>query len=190
MIKINEIELYKTKYEGYYISKDGKYIASFRKLGVGLVDSFQRFLKFQLDKDGYYEVTLNINKKPYYKKVHQIVAETFLATPTAPNLVVDHINSDRKDNNYKNLQYVTNRYNIQKGRLGVKPKIAKKVILNVDGIHQNFLSIKDAMDSINKHPSAYYRMRNNNIGGRFDYKVIKFEENVETKTTYIELSKK
>lgn len=189
IIIIQGENFYQTPYEGYYVTIDGKKIASFRKLGMGLSHEFQRFLKYKLDKDGYYEVTLNINKKTYYKKVHQIVAETFLGKPKNLSLVIDHKNSNRTDNHYKNLHYVTVKYNVRKGRLGVKPACAKKIVLNIDGFSIEYNSIKDAMKSIGKCASAYYRMKNNNIGGRFEYKVIKFEENVETKTTYIYLNK-
>lgn len=55
------------------------------------------------DRRGYYRVDL-LGK---HKKVHRLVAERFLPAPTEDNLVVDHIDRNRKNNCASNLRYVS-----------------------------------------------------------------------------------
>lgn len=45
-------------------------------------------------------------------KVHRLIAETFLIKE--PNMVIDHIDNNKINNNIENLEYVSNRYNILK----------------------------------------------------------------------------
>lgn len=173
------LEFYQTPYEGYKVSKCG-IIVSYRIPGGGFDYSRKpRYLSYKTDRDGYLEVLLSVDSKRYYKKVHQIVAETFLEKEDS-SLVVDHIDANRKNNHVDNLRYITVRLNTQRGRVGIKPSIAKIVDLKVGDSTERFYSIKDAMASIGKSPSAYYRMKSGNIGSRFEYEVISFREGVET----------
>lgn len=173
------LEFYQTPYEGYKVSKCG-IIVSYRIPGGGFDYSRKpRYLSYKTDRDGYLEVLLSVDSKRYYKKVHQIVAETFLEKEDS-SLVVDHIDANRKNNHVDNLRYITVRLNTQRGRVGIKPSIAKIVDLKVGDNTERFYSIKDAMESIGKSLSAYYRMKSGNIGSRFEYEVISFREGVET----------
>ena len=76
--------------------------------------------------------------------------------------------------------------NVRKARKGLKPKIAKNVTLTLDGNTKEFFSIKDAMRSIGCSPSAYYRMRDGTISARFRFKVMLFNEGVETTEIILE----
>ena len=82
-------------------------------------DITNKFLKAGTDKDGYRYVVLTIDKKPYTKKVHRLVAECFLPN-FCQNLEVDHINDIRNDNRLCNLQMVTHQKNMYKTRGKVK----------------------------------------------------------------------
>ena len=63
-------------------------------------------LKLQIDKDGYYIVTLRKNGVAKTWGVHRLVAEAFLPNPN--NLPqVHHKNHDTKDNRIQNLVWVT-----------------------------------------------------------------------------------
>lgn len=75
-------------------------------------------LKDGLDSKGYCNVRLSKNKVAKTKRVHQLVAIAFLNhTPDGTNkLVVDHINNIKADNRLENLQILTNRENISKGK--------------------------------------------------------------------------
>lgn len=61
---------------------------------------------------GYNKVRLYKNKSSKIIKVHQLVAMTFLNhIPNSFNIVVDHIDGNRLNNNLINLRLVTNREN-------------------------------------------------------------------------------
>ena len=59
---------------------------------------------------GYFFVILCKNEKKHRKKIHRIVAETFLCNPKNKKQV-DHINGERQDNRLKNLRWVTHSEN-------------------------------------------------------------------------------
>ena len=93
-------------YEGLYgITSCGK-VWSYKK---------KKFLSPGENGDGYLFVILckNNEMKKYY--IHRIVAEAYLPNPE--NLPqVDHIDNDRTHNYLNNLQWITHRDNVRKGR--------------------------------------------------------------------------
>ena len=71
-----------------------------------------RVLKQSNDKDGYLQVSIQINRKRNTKRVHQLVAQTFISNPD--NLPqVNHKDCDRTNNNVENLEWCDNSYNVQ-----------------------------------------------------------------------------
>jgi len=93
------------------IGYKGIYIVS----NLGRVKSLkfnkEKILKSVINSNGYYTVVL-YNNNTKTRKVHQLVAESFLDhKPCGHKLVVDHINDIKTDNRVKNLQIVTQRYN-------------------------------------------------------------------------------
>lgn len=66
-----------------------------------------RILKLQDDRRGYYRVDI----KGKHRKVHQLIADRFLPAPTEENLVIDHIDRNRRNNNASNLRWVSKSVN-------------------------------------------------------------------------------
>jgi hypothetical protein len=66
-----------------------------------------RILRPEDDRRGYERVSL----WGRHQKVHRLVAQRFLPAPTDENVVVDHIDRNRMNNNVSNLRWVSHREN-------------------------------------------------------------------------------
>ena len=86
-------------YEGLYqVSNFGK----IKSIGY----KKKKILKPTQDHYGYLNVTLYKNKNKKAKRIHRLVAEAFIANPeNKPE--IDHIDTDKLNNNVKNLRWVT-----------------------------------------------------------------------------------
>ena len=112
MTEIND-EIWKEipNFDDYMISNKGR-VKSFRCK----VNKNGKIRKYYLNA-GYYAVLLtNNNGKPVFKKIHRLLAELFIPNPD--NLpYVDHIDSNRLNNNINNLRWASfsqNSYNQNK----------------------------------------------------------------------------
>ena len=99
MLKIKDIE----KFEDYTIDTNGN-VFSKRK---------NKYLKQTINKFGYCKVTLQKNKLKKMFSVHRLVASAFI--PNLSNLPqVNHINGNKQDNKFENLEWVTPKENMVK----------------------------------------------------------------------------
>ncbi len=74
-----------------------------------------RILKPSKDGCGYLFVNLFKDKKPKAHYIHRLVAKYFLNhTFVDYNKIIDHIDNDRNNNNFDNLQIISNRENTSK----------------------------------------------------------------------------
>ena len=92
---------------------------------LGNVKSNKKQLKPGKSTNGYLFVNLYKNKKIFTQRVHVLVAQSFLNhICDKQNIVVDHINNNKFDNNLSNLQIINQRENTNKnmkiGKSGIR----------------------------------------------------------------------
>ena len=134
-------------------SKRTKYPIELQGYGVGhnglIYGKNGIFLKYR-NKNGYNTVGLQINKKKKMFFVHRLVAEYFIA-PKKDNLQVNHIDGNKQNNNFLNLEWVTASQNTKHAYdnglnknviLGIKKANSKQVRDMLTGIVYD--SAKDA----------------------------------------------
>lgn len=105
------MESYRTikDYPDYKISSCGNVLSLKRKT--------PKILRKYLDTKGYLMVRLCNEGGQKTKLVHKLVAEAFLGhTPNGCKEVIDHIDSDKQNNNIKNLRIVSTRTNVSKDK--------------------------------------------------------------------------
>lgn len=105
MIVVDGIELHRTEYAEYYVSKCGQ-VYSFKS---------RTFLKFRTKNNGYLQVALytpGISKRGKYThvSVHRLVMQTFF--PAGRNEHINHRNGNKTDNRIENLEWCTVSHNL------------------------------------------------------------------------------
>ena len=86
-------------------------VSSFGNI-ISLKFGKEKKLQKIIDSKGYYQIKLYKNKKAYTKKIHQLVAISFLNhIPNKHILVVNHKDFNTLNNNVDNLEIVTQREN-------------------------------------------------------------------------------
>lgn len=130
-------------FDGWYeISNKGN-VRSVTRLIQHKPDKFSLIGKCQLNEGktrkqtlnnmGYYFVMLYKNSKYCKKYVHRMVAEVFVSNPNPNNKkIVNHINGNHLDNSYKNLEWCTQKENINHSfDTGLTPTRKKVKSINV-----------------------------------------------------------
>lgn len=113
---------------------EGKYEVS--SLGKIRNKNNSKILKEQ-DHNGYKRVYLNDGSKQRKKRVHRIVAEAFLEPSKNPKrTMINHKDSDRKNNSVNNLEWCSHRENIlhatQKGNIKCNRDYTKSVDRDIE----------------------------------------------------------
>ena len=122
-------------YEGLYaITTEGE-VWSYRN---------ECFLKPRANNKGYLIVGLCKDGQSKMYRVHRLVAEAYIPNPD--NLPqVDHIDNDKTHNYVNNLQWITNRDNVRKGR--------NKPILQYD-LDGNFIREWECANDVGREAQA------------------------------------
>lgn len=86
----------------YYVSTFGNTYNSSTKKPIGL----------SMHRKGYYQFSvMTVGHKQKTKKLHRIIMETFCYFPGCENYSVNHIDSNRLNNNITNLEWITEQGN-------------------------------------------------------------------------------
>ena len=109
---------------------EGRYQASNLGRIKSILRGETRIKKPYLDKYGYLQVCININGTQCNKRVHRLIAKTFIENlDNKPH--IDHINTIKTDNRVSNLRWVTHKENMNNPitlgkRIGVKRDVDMK----------------------------------------------------------------
>jgi len=99
-------------FPGYFVMEDGRVFSAWKRNGIKSYLNYDNLkeLKPYKAKVGYLVVDLYENKTRSNKKVHRLVAETYIQNPN--NLPqVNHIDEDKSNNCVSNLEWVTDKQN-------------------------------------------------------------------------------
>lgn len=128
-------------------------------------------------KWGYYMVDLSKDGVKSRVFVHQLVAMIFLGHTKEPGMVVDHIDNNRFNNHVSNLQTLTNRENVSKGRvnktskyMGVSwyEKFKKwRAIIQHNGKRYNIGSFTNEEDAKKAYDCALHNLQHNILPNHF-----------------------
>ena len=113
MLKIKEETFVDIKgYDGRYKIGNKGTIIGLSRSKDNRYNNKQWILKQYENKNGYMYVTLQKDKKRKTIKVHRLVAEHFIENPNNYPCV-NHIDSNRKNNDVSNLEWVTHKQNME-----------------------------------------------------------------------------
>lgn len=113
------IEIWKNieGYPNYQVSNMGRV----KRLSTGYYRRTEKILKPQLQNNGYLHIKLSQKDKTKCILVHRLVAQVFIPNPN--NLPqVNHINENKTDNRVENLEWCTQKYNINYGN-GISKRV-------------------------------------------------------------------
>ena len=140
-------------YEGYYqVSNLGRVKSLERTINHktcygGLYHIKERILKLKIEKDGYFRIGLKKGKIKKYYRVNRLVAQAFIPNPNNYP-IVNHKDENPLNNNVDNLEWCTQKYNVNYGNGISKRKKKISIKINQYDLDGNFIktwgSIKDA----------------------------------------------
>lgn len=158
MSRIKDDQLYGKEWKqykdtNYYISPEG-YMKNIKTGNI---------MKGKIRNDGYVEWCLTIDGKKHSKIAHRLVFETYLGE-LKPDLVINHIDGDKTNNNINNLEQITKSENVLHAQYITKKKKLKKVA-KID-MDNNILDIYESCaDAARKNEGCYPNLISNVCNG-------------------------
>lgn len=154
-------------YDHYYITKDGRVYSTLNN----------KFLYTWTDNTGYSQVALFKEGKKKHFRIHRLVAEGFVLN-TKGKPFVNHIDGNKLNNHYSNLEWVTNSENTQHAydnNLYKNTNRCEVDVFSLDGdFLQSFPSIRSLAKELNVNrktvTSILKHKKRNNYNYIFKYK--------------------
>lgn len=147
---VSEIEGFE-KFDNYCICSNGQ-LMNLKK---------QTFLKGNSTGE-HLRYTLNSKATAKTIEAHKLVALAFVEG-NFPGAVIDHIDGNNFNNDYRNLQYITQQQNILKANRRTKNSKCYVIALNLEtGVKNLFNSITECCRTLNISHSSAYKVRNGN----------------------------
>ena len=147
----------------------------------------KKFRKLPISKDGYNYIDLYDNGKPSTFRVHRLVAEAFCYGRTEEKNIINHKDLNKLNNHYKNLEWCTQRENINHAKENGAWKInqfASAAILSNDDVKEIIELLFDTNIKIRDIANHYGVVRGAifNIYSKLTWK--NFTENIEFPKRY------
>lgn len=113
---------------------------------IGRIKMPSGIITYGSNRDGYR--TVSINDKNY--NVHRLVCMAFKPIDNYEDYVVDHIDSNKSNNNLENLEWVTNQVNVQRSRDKGFINSCKVCQFSSEGFYiRTYISIREASREVN-----------------------------------------
>lgn len=124
----------------------------------------KRYLKPQIDKNGYFRLGLSKNNKQKFFFLHRLVAQTFISNPNNYP-IVNHMDGNKKNNNINNLEWCTYQQNINHAyRIGLSKgksaihigernpnrKLTEKDVLEILGLRKDGVKLANVYKKFKK----------------------------------------
>lgn len=157
------------KVDGYEISNKGRVKSLERKIEFWTTNQTgkpfkyvrhtkEKYLTPQLDRGGYQVVTICVDCKVYYAKIHRLVSEAFIPNPNNYKNV-NHIDENKTNNCVSNLEWCTTEYNNKYGSRGDRYKSIK--VYNGDELVYDFSSLREASRKLDIDRKTIMKFVNN-----------------------------
>lgn len=162
-------------YEGLYkVSNKGRVLSIGRRVGNCHLSA--KLMRFVTNPSGYYMVVLGKDGISKGYVVHRLVAQAFIPNPDN-KMIVDHIDTNRKNNNLDNLRWCTPQEN-SNNRTTIKKLKKKKAFRNPNSIQILRVALSDAsirvyaslVEAIKENPMDYATLKKCLSGGNLPYK--------------------
>jgi hypothetical protein len=120
-----------------------------------------RIMQPKIDKDGYYYIGLRNEQGRFFKRVHRLVAEAFIPNDNEDFDIVNHIDGNKQNNHYTNLEWCNVQYNTSYsyqvlGKEGNHTTDISCSLYENDTFISDFDCIKDACLYAQEHFGASY----------------------------------
>ena len=120
----------------------------------GLYHVKGRILKPKIEKDGYFRISLTKNGIKKYYRLNRLVAQAFIPNPNNYP-IVNHKDENKLNNNADNLEWCTQKYNVNYGNAINKKKEKLSIKVNQYDLNGVFIktwnSINDAIRYYNNN---------------------------------------